>query len=345
MEIFRRFVIGILSSLLLFVLVANAFLLAGRTTFGAPDAIKTSLAESGAYNNAPAVIETVVKQSAQHNQASEFIDFSDPGITKAIESSLPPEFVRSSSEQAIDDTYAWLNGEANFTDISISFKDQTDEIIAAVADYTFDRVKDLPECSQLQTYQLSLQESINPAELTCEPATNLAPYKKQFITEAKKVFLFKNPALGTSALEQEFQQSIQDVPDGFRLMKQLPIWLILLSVLLAIGVVFLSDTRKSGLKNVRATVIVAGGLAVLSMVITTYFTGKFVASGSLANSLKDAVTNEGLRTSMASAIQQVLQNFYSYIGWVGGIYIVIGVLVTLGLYLHDRQTQVSEITK
>ncbi len=261
MNTLRR--LGLTLSVLLFSLAISTFaaIVSIYFVFENPDNLKQALNSSGIYS-------TVAKNvlSEQASAASSELPINDPTVQSSLDKALPPQYIQSSSEQAIDGIYKWVKGETASPEFSIDLapvkSSFTNNLLASVQQ----KLATLPQCTQYSASPTSLQEVL---DLSCLPrGVTAETINENMKREIDGNALFADtPAITGSTLKDSQGQPITD---SLAILPALHTYFIVLlyvlpvvAALLAVAIIFLSETKRAGAKKLAWTLISTGLTAVV----------------------------------------------------------------------------------
>jgi hypothetical protein len=321
MNILRRF--GLTISVLLFSLTISsiAAIIAIYFVFETPDNLKQALSTSGIYSTVAK--DTLTQQAA----ASSALPINDPVIQEALDKALPPQFLQTSSEQAIDGIYKWVKGETAKPEFSIdlgSVKTSfTDNIVTQVQQ----KLSALPPCAQYSAPPTSLQEVL---DLTCLPrgitAETITDNVKR---EAANSGLFaENTAITADTLKDPQGQPVTDslaiLPELHRYYVISLYVLPLLAILLAVAIIYLSVSKRAGVKKVAWTLITAGLTAVLFAVLGVW-------ALQAGTSLLGVSDSPGIQDKLLAVFTVLAVDLRSWWFGIGAGYTVVGIIMLVVL--------------
>lgn len=239
--------------------------------------VKKWLSNSGIYNNlVDSALENMEKNPPKPSDTSE-VPLSDPAVRKIITSALTPQFLQNSSEQVIDGTFRWLNGQVKTPDFKINISGLKTNIINGVADYARSRYNSLPICPAR-----TLPSSTDVFQINCRPARgfniepSVASFKQQ-LTDSKDFLpnstidsanLSLNQQSGSSNQKPIFER-LNKLPKAYQWLKIAPFILGFITLGLMAAVIFGSNSRRGGLKRVAIALIAAGLLLIIGVFITS----------------------------------------------------------------------------
>lgn len=265
----RKFAVFLAASLLTFLLFATAMSVAAVITF-TPANLKKWLKDSNVYATA---IDNVFKANTKLNTDSSggSVNLQDPIIQGAIKKTFNPQLLQSGAENIIDGTNQWLTGKATLPTFDVDLTAAKTSLAQQLGGYALQRFSSLPLC----TTATPLPTSDDILDATCRPAGyNPAPQVQQLVAnvQTSKDFL-ANPhitAMTVTSNDANGQpQSVfvkaKNAPRAYKWAQRSPIILGILALLSGVLVIFISITKRKGLRVVATSSAIVGGLLLLAM--------------------------------------------------------------------------------
>ncbi len=223
-----------------------------------PTHIKKWLADSGVYNNAPAiVVDSMLKQE----KASVL---KDPAVQNIAKETFSPSFLQSTTEEVIDGTFLWLDQKATKPEFSVDLNQLNNTLSEKIRAYLKARYESLPPCTTPPTVAPDL------FTMTCKPKgafdidTALRAGEGKFLGSNEitsvNVLSGDNFRIGGGDQKQTIQESFVEAPKVYKNLKLAQIVFGVIALLSALGVVFLSKQRLRGLRKVAITCLSSGVL-------------------------------------------------------------------------------------
>lgn len=316
------------SSLLRTTLLTAAITAAIVGVLGTPNTIRTALNDSKFYDH---LVDNALTEASKNTNSGENNPFGQPEVRQAAQTALTPAVLKSSTDQILTGVYNWLDGKTALPDYRVDLTGVKQNFIQAAGDAAASHVGALPTCT---TQQLRALNGIDdPFALTCRPAAlTTAAAKQQVITQLSNNDEFlKDPVLTATTFNKDGQenpfQKADAAPKAFQKAKTAPVVLLLLSVLLAIAVFFLSDTKRQGTRKLALVGLSTGiVLLVISWLLGVVFDKMAQPSGSIGQK----ATNSP-QTSVLEAIRIIDRAFNKTVLIYGLIYTLLGGLTLLAL--------------
>lgn len=268
MQFLRKSAVGLVLSSLFSLLLTFGLALGVQRVLGTPTVVKQSLKQSGIYQTfvANALDQAQKEQSKQPGAEAQNdqIPINQPEVRAIIQQAASPAFLQTQTEQALDSTYAWLQGKSPHLNVTIDLTDVKTRLADGLGKYAEQRFASLPACTSRSTSG----SDVDPFNATCVPkgfsASQAAAQAKnqilngEFLKDTK--FTADSLKLGNG---KTLEQQLQAAPIAYQRANQGVYGLGLLVLLLAMALVFLSVTRRSGLKKLAVTFITIGLLSIL----------------------------------------------------------------------------------
>lgn len=281
--------------------------------FGTPDTLKGALRGSGLYT---VLVQSMTASSTSTASAS---DLTLTGI-------ITPTFMQRTVEDFIDSTYGWARDGTkppSLYDIQTSF---TDTIITGVQQ----KVGALPPCTNATMAQPTSPDDVSA--LTCLPP-GVSP---QILVDNIRSQLSAGggQTLGTAESNNPLAEQLAFIPILYRLTQVALVALPIVSVLSALGVVFWSVTKRSGVRR-TAWVLVTIGL----LQVAASWLGMWLLHLAASQPITGPVTlQNGLLTFFDTITSQL--NVW-WIG-IGVVYVDLGAVVLLILYVNRPHVQTKD---
>jgi hypothetical protein len=260
-----------------------------------PDRVKGILNDSGAYGQFTNAFVGETSKSTSKDTSP--VPFKNPTVQKAIKDAFSPEIIRVNTEKFIDGTYAWLDGETMQAEFTLDLAKNKTMLAESIGKLAQKRAAKLPACGfdgipdNAQAFEIEcLPPGITPKQIGDKTAKDLRS-DKNFLPDTK---ITPDNIFGKDTQNNPFNQ--QSIPNQFQLAKNL-LWLFLgLAVLLSVPAVFLSETRRKGMKRVARSLLVVGILTILSPLSFNLFSsqlaGSDIFSGAISKNVILPLTQE-----------------------------------------------------
>lgn len=322
-----------MGAILPFLLFAIALNFGVLRVAGSPKPVKEILADSGIYGS---VVGSALDQAKKTAGNGTEVSLIDPAIKKAAEESFNPQVVQSSTESVIDGVYHWLEGKSPQPDFNIDLTSVKTTFAEKVGQAAQTRAATLPICTTAPV-------TTDPFSATCLPP-RLTP--AQVGEQAKNTVLagqgfLEHPNITYSNIKSDdpsqqniFDNQLKDAPKRYQMLKKAPIILGVLAVLAIVVIIFLSESRRKGLRRVGITLIMAGAF----MLLFAWGLNRIVNHNVIPNIKMD---NGLLQTNLQILVKDITlkidQNYWIF----GGTYAVLGILAIAGAILMQQESKKS----
>ena len=200
----------------------------------------------------------------------------------------------------------------------------------------------LPACPLVAT--AGLPPGFDPFAATCLPRgvtpVQVADQVRNDV-QSGKGFL-EHPVITADSIKNSegkspFSTNLKDVPGKFQKIKKTPLILSLLTLLLAAAIIFLSTTRRKGIKHVGFILVTIG----IFMLIFAY-TLNWALSDKLPTAhlkLDNAVLEKDIKTLATNLAQSIDKNYWIF----GGLYLALGAGAIAGAMYVGRGKDTAPI--
>jgi protein-S-isoprenylcysteine O-methyltransferase Ste14 len=298
MQFMRRTFLLLFGAVLPLLLFATAFDFGVFHVVGTPAPVKKTLSDSGIYN-------TVVSQAlgqAKTSSGNDGVSFLDPVIKSSAEESFSPQVIQSSSEKVIDGIYNWLGGKSDQPDFHIDLSGTKNDFAEKVGAATKAKAEKLPVCTSIPT-------TTDPLKATCLPP-GVTP---------------------TQAGEQAKNEVLKKAPSYYQLSTKVPYILAALTLVVILAVVFLSSSRRKGLRHAGFTVALVGAF----MLAFAWGFNRAVTQNVIPQINSDNKVFESSIRILASDVSHSIDQNY----WIFGIaYFSLGLVLVLVTFLGRKGT-------
>jgi hypothetical protein len=341
MNILRKMLLVFLAGLLplfLFTLAIDAGVI---KTAGSSAPIKKILADSGIYDS---IISGALDQAkTSGGDQGGGVSLTDPAVKQAAENTFTPQFLQQNSEKILDSVFVWLDGKTTVPDFQIDLLSLKSTFAVEAAKAAQSRAATLPACPAGVS---GGGDSFDAFSATCLPKgltpATVAAQVQNDITSGQG--FIKDPVITADTVKSSgssqsvFTDQLKNVPKAYQKVKKTPIILGILSLLAAVGIVFLSSSRAKGLRRVGITLVSIGVLLLFFAWALNYGVNQKALP---KLNLDNKVLQEKVRTLVSDVTQSIDKTYWM----VGGVYAGLGALAIAGsMFIHKRrggQTQVE----
>jgi hypothetical protein len=320
MQFVRRSFLTIFGAALPLLLLATAFNFGVLQVIGSPEPVKKILSGSGIYNS---VVGTALEQAKTTSSGTSEVSLNDPTIKKAAQESFSPDVVKNSSEKVVDGIYVWLDGKSPQPQFDIDLSNAKNDFADKVGEAAKTKAATLPVCTSAPT-------TTDPFSATCVPP-GVTP--EQIGEQAKNDVLkgqgfLEHPKITASSFKSAsgnhslFEGKLKGAPKKYQLAKKTPYILAGLTILAMLAIVFLSTTRRKGLRRVGVILAIVGVFMLafawgLNRVVTQNITPKIV--------VENKVLQSNMRNLATDITHRVDRNYWIF----GIVYAALGLILIL----------------
>lgn len=321
------------SSILKTTLFVAALTAAIASTFGSPEVIKNSLDKSGFYDN---VVSGALQgfeegqggESREGRPSEERTDqhMSLDRLETAAQQALPPDTLKSTFEQIVDNIYSWLKGDIETPDFRIDLSDAKARFITAAGGIVENHVAGLPVCTAAQSQAIDVGGDVFEWECRPTPVTPQAARTRVESELHNNEDFLKDPVISAEKLKNKEGQSLftntSSAPDAFQLLRSLPWILLTASLVLGAVVIALSESQRLGFKHLAMTLAGTGVFLLLTTWLLSFLFDRAARPEGLLGRRFDgdfqASALEALRTLNGAFSKTVLIYSLAYIA-IGGV--------------------------
>lgn len=260
----RKGIVYLLSLFLLATLLGTAIVTSANHTLGKPKKVEAMLAQSKLYDHFIAYTADQAKKTNGDNDRSGSVSLSDAAVQQAAQSAFPPQLIQQSINTFIDSNYAWLEGKSATPNFTINLSSQKETFAQKVGKYVTTYTAGLPVCAN---DQVALQQSTDPLAATCRPAALTPEAAGVQVTQRISTTgdFLSDPVITASSINPKanpqskpYYVKVSHLPQLYRFSQKLPYIFGVLSLLAALGVVFISADRRKGIRKVGIVLLIAG---------------------------------------------------------------------------------------
>ncbi len=318
--------VAALLPLFLFALAVDVGIL---QTAGQPEKIKKILSSSGIYDSVVASALDQAKNSA--GDKGDGIALTNPAVKTAAEKAITPAFLQQSTETLIDSTFNWLDGKTPTPDFRIDLSSVKSTFAVEAGKAAQAQAASLPVCTSG-----GASSSFDPFEATClprgvTPSAAATQVQNDIISGQgflKDAVITADTVKSGDTNQSVFNDQLKNAPKAYQKAKKSPIVLGILSLLAVFGVIFLSSSRRAGVRRAGITLLVVGvSLLVFAWVLNWGVNQKALPKLNLDNK----VLQEKVRVLAKDLTQSLDKTYYV----IGGTYAALGTLAIAGtMFIH-----------
>jgi len=289
-----------------------------------PQPIKDALRSSGIYTN---LVQNVLEQQAT---SSPSYMSTDPTIQTALTQAMPPTFLENTANNFLDGIYDWIEGKTESPRFSVDLSQVRANFANNIAIDVKQKLDSLPVCPDLIAPPASTGDALS---LTCMP---------QGISSTAIANSARQEALDNSPFNGTFDASTLKDNQGRPLFASLTfvpaiyhyyvIALFLLPLcmgLCALAIVYLSATKRKGLKRM-AWLLVSTGVGI--MIIATLEVWLIRKGVSLLSSISNS--NTTLQEKGTTIVETLVTDMRTWWFVAGAAYTLIGITTLIIVKLN-----------
>ena len=339
----RNTVVYLLSSLLFIALFATVLATTINVVLDNPGKVETWLDQSGVYTG---FVNTAVNRAktSSGDSSGGGISLSDAAVQQAAQAAFSTSVLKLDVNKFLDGNYAWLQGKVAKPNFVIDLSGSKQLFAKQVGQYVTAHLASLPIC----TYAQSLNyQNIDPLTATCKPSNISAASEGSKITEKLSGATFiENPVItaetfgnsATSGKNQPYYEKFSVAPKIYQWATKAPLILGAISVVSALGVVFISRNKRKGLRRVATTLAFAGIIFIASKFVLDAVT-KTVEKSLFKNS--NIADMQQSLTTFINLVESEITKIYLYFGI--SFVIIAAVIIFSKIIFKDKSGRIKAL--
>lgn len=339
----KNFVVYLLSSLLFFTLFATVITTNINVVLASPTKVETWLDQSGVYTG---LVNTAVNQAktSSGDSSGGGISLSDAAVQQAAQAAFSNAVLKQDVNKFLDSNYAWLQGKVAKPNFVIDLSASKQLFAQQVGQYVRAHLASLPICSYAQSLNY---QNIDPLTATCKPSNVGAAAEGAKITEKLSGATFiENPVItaetfgnsSTNSTNKPYYEKFSVAPKIYQWAIKAPMILGAVSLISALGVVFISRNKRKGLRRVAVTLAFAGIVFVASKFVLDAVTK------SLEKNLFKSSTIDGMQQSLTAFINLVESEITKVNLYFGIAFLAIAALIIFGkVVFKDKSGRIKAL--
>jgi hypothetical protein len=307
MQWFKKLTVFLFSILLFITLLGGVIVFSIDAAFDHPAKIENWLSNSDLYAD---FVTFVVKQAGTATASGlhiEDVSFSNTAVQQIAESVFPPSVLQQYVGTFLNANYNWLEGKSTVPRFTINLSQAKQNFAQQVGQYVTTHLNSLPTCTPIEAAreeEALISGLSNPLKLSCRPANLNAISTGALVAQQiasspdllnTTVITEKTFEPDNSSPDKPYYKQLSKAPRLYQLTQRLPYIFGSVGVVSVVVVLYLSVTKRRGLRHIGFSLIDAGILLVVTSLITD----------AAFNTLKHALVHR----SPNAAIQQGITNF------------------------------------
>jgi len=299
----RRFLLYLLSLLLFASLLGTAFSTSSKVAFAHPGKVESWLGQSNLYQHFVSETVTQAKKTAGSTEAQGSVTLGDAAVQQAANSAFTTTLFQRSVDTFVDSNYAWLEGKTATPTFTIDLTGAKQIFASQVGQYVKDHIASLPVCTAQQLVEIGSASNVDPLNITCRPPT-LDPQAEASLVSQKienSGDFLANPVISANNINpnggsssQPYYQRFSRAPQIYQMAVKLPWVYAIITLVCALGMVFVARRKRSGLWRIGIVLTLAGLVLVAVRIVADpalHHLEKHVFNNASVGQLQQALTN------------------------------------------------------
>jgi len=341
----KNFAVYLLSSLLFLVLVLTVFATNINVIFAKPAKIETWFDQSGMYDG---LVNAAIKKAKTSNSdnGSGGISLSDVAVQQAAKSAFSTQTIKTDVNKFIYGNYTWLEGKVAKPSFVIDLSGSKQLFAQQVGQYVTANLARVPVC----TYAQSLNYlNSDPLTTTCRPSNVSAGSEGAKITEKLSGPTFISNTMisaetfgnsSTTGKNKPYYNKFSQAPKIYQWATKAPMILGLLAFVSALGIVFMSRSRREGLRRVATTLAFVGIIFIVGKFVVEALS-KTLEKTLFKNSASDVSSVKVQLTALINLFESEITKVFLYFGIT---FIIIAALIIFGkIVFKDKSGRIKAL--
>lgn len=335
----RNLFLSLIALVLLGSLLGTAYSASINLTLRDPKKVEQWLSESKLYDNFVANAITQGQKTVGSVDNKDVASLSDAAIQDAARSTFTPELINSNVNTFVESNYAWLEGKTDKPTFIIDLTEAKQTFAEKVGAYVTTYLSGLPVCTNAQ---LAQPQNVDPLNATCRPPTVNPQTEGALATQQiiasdelldNTVLTAQNINPDSSAQTQPYYEKLAQLPQAYQFGAWVPYMFAVIALLGTVVMVFLSSTRRRGIKRTGIILAIAGVILVITKFSST------VAFKQLEDRVFNTTGTGPLQQSLTNFSKQVQEAMVAIDFVFGVIFIAIAAILLLGIFFtRNRNT-------
>lgn len=336
MKVVKGIFLFIASTLYVWLLFLSAGALETRFTFAEPTTMKNWLSESGVYGS---VVDEVSKLATiQQKQENSLVQITPQDIREVAKESFPASSMQTDGEKVLDGFYDWFKGNTSSPEFSVNLSTRQAAFAKAMTDKLEVKINALPECATTGRYTV---QAFDPFKADCRPkgadvTAELTSFENDLATSKdvlpQTVFSASDLKIKNKDGQQEAIASVLSwVPRAYRGVLWAPLLLGIITLASALGLIFLSTSRRKGFMRFAGGLVFVG----IVMIVSGFLLGPaFDKLNSLTS--KSLGAQASMTQNIINPLFTQMNKTYSRYNIIIGVAYLIPAIITYSVLLLTR---------
>ncbi len=311
---------GLLSVVFRFGFIALPVLIATLFTIHNPDTLKQSLAQSGIYDNTGAETLQIAQNHAPRDAGN---ILGDADIQQVVLQAFSPQVIQTASEQVIDDTYGWLDGNRNTPETQLDLSQARNSLQDGLQQYAATRLAGLQPCSFLQLRQMTATPQ-NVLSLPCiPPGLDYQQAGNELVAEVtQNVDFLQNPTIDVTPLRSitgatADQEIARHIPTLHQLLPIVTVLVTIATAFCLVAYVAIANQKRRAQKTIALSLISTSILLGIGLLL-------WLAIGTNNIDQAQIGATAPFQSSVQSVISILTERFMRIIMLFAGVYLAVG---------------------
>ncbi len=343
----RKGFVFLLSLALLVSLVGLALSVSAKANLTHPQKLETWLDQSNFYSSLVTNELRDAQQSATGDTGAGRIVLSDPPFQAAVRSVFTTQLLKQYTSTVLNSNYAWLEGKTSTPNFTIDLRPAKQKLAQQIGQAVETRLTSLNLCTNAQLAQLQSTLNTDPLAIPCQlPTVNPQTAGTQATAQVNDSESFlNNPVITPNSLNPDgnkqgkpYYQRLSSAPKLYKWGQRLPLIFGGLTILMLMGIFFLTPRRRRGLRRIGSVMVLAGIILVAI---------KFVADTAFNHAEKQLFNGSGigqLQHSLTGFLQRLEAQLVKIDLWFGIAFLALGALLLGILWLsRDKGPKAAKV--
>lgn len=333
---FRRFILGIVATILFASLIAFAWT-STLSVLRNQDTVKGWLEKSSFYDNTAGIILEQFAKDAEQPGLAAITDNNE--VQQIAHDAFGADFLRDTTETVIASIYAWLEGKVDIPDFQINIRQAGEKLAMGLGDFARRRATNLPVCTQVQLTEIGNQ--FDALSAPCVPSGITPDQAGAQVTEQLRAS-FGDPTLaniGAENVDVDGQGKATwpaEIPKAYQRSRQAPFMIALLVLVSATGIILIGSEKRKGITRVALIMLASGIVVGLSALLL----GRGPAW--LRNASNKIEGSQLWNDTVLKLAETAGQDLSRRLWWFATAYVIIAVITIVLAILIARRRAVSK---